>query len=463
MRRLGILATLLGLLFVTGRPMIVGANGAFDAVNAQASADAVRVQYSVKKFIIVEDFIDAGGPTAQARLDTGGTRTFAALPDPGGLVLSYNTVVGLALGQGLPFDYPLYASAAHPGEAAKETADPAGAFKVSAKAGPDDGDALAQMRPSGGDALITGAVAHSSVKREAQTISASAETAADLITLGNGAVKIAGVRSQSATVRSAGRSEPETKTSLDVDLIAVNDLRIRYGDKGFEFLGNPVPAPPDAVKAALAEALKPLNLQIDVVAPETVTGGAKAAVLEIRQLYPLPAGISQLILRFGGATSAVTAEDVLPAPAVPDGIPADAGSGETTAPPPSADFAADASPGGDIATPDATGTTPAASFSAGTGFGSGYGSGSSGAAYGAGSSGLGAGSSGLTAPTASVDSSPAAPAQAPVNLAGTTPAGTRRESVEAPYFALVVAGLGLVLGAAEWSRRSAAASMWVQQ
>ena len=78
MRRVATVAALLGLLVVTGRPMAVRAEGSsFDAVNAQASADAVRVQYSVKKFIIVEDFVDAGGPTAQSRLNTSGSQSFA--------------------------------------------------------------------------------------------------------------------------------------------------------------------------------------------------------------------------------------------------------------------------------------------------------------------------------------------------------------------------------------------------
>lgn len=461
MRRAAVVAALLGLLVVTGRPMTVRAEGSpFDAVNAQASADAVRVQYSVKKFIIVEDFVDAGGPTAQARLNTSGAQGFAALPDPGGLVLGYNTFVGLALGQGLPVDYPLYASATYPGTAAKETADPAGAYKVSAKAGADDADAVAQMQPSSGDAIVTGAVAHSTVKRAADTVSATAESGADLVTLAKGAVKIAGVHSRSVTTRTAGHSEPDTKTSLDVDLITVKDLRVRYGEKGFELLGSPVPVPSDAVAKALAEALKPLGLQIGVASPEAVTDGARAAVLEVRQLYALPFGNSQLILRFGGTISAVSAEDVLPAPAVAGAAPTDGGSagGDSGAPP--AVSAAGSS------TEPAPGS---AELSAPL-------SGSNGASGGAGSyaspSGSTVGSDAGFAPAA--DAAPAAtpalggtalgagaPASPPpVNLATTAPAASHHNSVEGPYVALVVLGLGAVLASAEWSRRTAAAASW---
>jgi hypothetical protein len=437
LRRLGTLTLLFGVALVAGRPLAVRAEGTFDAVNARAVADGLRAQYSIKKFIIVEDFVDAGGPTAQSRLDSNGSQSFAALPDPGGLVLGYNTVVGLVLGQGLPFEYPLYAQATHPGEGQKETADPGGAFKVSAKAATDDAEAVAQMRPSGGDAVVSGAVARSSIKREAKAVTATGETTADAITLGNGAVRVAGISSRSVTTRSAGRSEPEVKTSLEVDLIAVNDMRIRYGDKGFEFLGSPVPVPSDTVKGALAEALKPLGMSIDVVGPEAFAGGAKAAVLEIRQIYALPPGESQMILRFGGATSAVGAEDVLPVSDIVSDVPADAGAT-------GADEVSAASSDASAVSGEAS---EGSAFSSGSGgFGSAFDTGGAG-----GASDFPAG--GAAAPEA----------QPTVGLVASAPVIGSHSSVEGPYAALVLAGLGFVLVSAEWARRSAAAALWMDR
>ena len=463
-RRVLAMALLFAVGLLVAQPRAGRAESPFGAVDARASADAVRIGVAMKKFLIVENFVDAGGPTAQAHLTSLGAESFAALPDPGGLVLNYNTFVGLATGSGLPFDYPLYATAKYPGSPEAATGDPSGAFKVSAKTAADHAEALAQMRPTAGDAAVSGAVAHSSVKVDGEAVTATSETIADAISLAGGAVKLGGVASRSVTTRKAGRSEPTTETALTVDLITVGDKRIRFGSNGFEFLGTPVPVPSDTVSGALAGALKPLGLQIDVVRPEAVAGGMKAAVLEIRQAYPLPAGQSQLVLRFGGATSSVAAEDAVPAPGVAGSVPPTAGGA-----PPSdaAGSSPPEAPGpGDRAaltsTEPAAAPFPGASAASG-GSGSSRSNGSSPfpSSYGAPSTGA------VPVASDSVLSGTGSPAGA---TAGAPPLATgpvgpvrlssHRRSVEGLYAALVAGGLAIVLLSAEWARRSAVAALW---
>ena len=54
-----------------------------------AAADGVRFTTSAPGFLVVEDFVDGGGPTAQAAVsDVEGNRGFASVPYPGELAIA---------------------------------------------------------------------------------------------------------------------------------------------------------------------------------------------------------------------------------------------------------------------------------------------------------------------------------------------------------------------------------------
>jgi hypothetical protein len=441
-------ALLTGLGLIVTWPSPGRAESPFAAVDARASADAFRLGVAVRKFLIVENFIDGGGPTAQAQLTSVGSGAFAALPDPGGFVINYNTIVGLATGSGLPFSYPFFAAAQYPGSPKSEVADPSGSYRVAANTAADGAEAVAQMRPTAGDVAITGAAARSSVKVDGNTIIATSETTADLVKLAGGALELSGVTSRSVTTRKAGSSEPTTETALTVDLITAGDQRIRYGPKGFEFLGTPVPAPSDAVADSLEAALKPAGLTVNVVNAEAVAGGAKAAAFEIRQAAPLPAGQSDIVLRLGGATSSIAAEDSVSAPALtsPPVSPISDEQGIVTVPSPSPVEAVGApvsSPldQGGISAPPAAYPGVAANRPSSTW--------------------TPAASTGAAA--SSPTPAPVGPAELPLQSAAPPRLANRSSSVAGPYGALVAAGLAIVVLSAVWANRAAAKALWVTQ
>ncbi|HUR72912.1 MAG TPA: hypothetical protein VMZ00_01475, partial [Sporichthya sp.] len=80
----------------------------------QASADGIRATVAVKDYLIVEDFLDGGGPTAQAGLDSLGESTaFSSLPYPGATGVAFPGLVSTLSGKSVP-SYPFYVSSQNP-------------------------------------------------------------------------------------------------------------------------------------------------------------------------------------------------------------------------------------------------------------------------------------------------------------------------------------------------------------
>ena len=111
--RVGVAAAALGLplvAFVATAP--AESSSSFSGV---ASADGLRITTSAPGFLVVEDFIDAGGPTAQAAVsDVEGNRGFASVPYPGELAIAGPGLFAIATGQQFPGHYPFYVASAHP-------------------------------------------------------------------------------------------------------------------------------------------------------------------------------------------------------------------------------------------------------------------------------------------------------------------------------------------------------------
>jgi hypothetical protein len=68
-----------------------------------ASAQGVQVNLAIPDYLIVQNFLDGGGPTAQASLDSLGTsQSLASFPYPGETGAAVTGLIGILTGLSLP-------------------------------------------------------------------------------------------------------------------------------------------------------------------------------------------------------------------------------------------------------------------------------------------------------------------------------------------------------------------------
>src|SRR5262245_10512129 len=91
---------------------LVHAEDVSGAFAGTANAVGVHTAYSIPNFLILETFVDGGGPIAQAVYESSGlARSFGSVPYPGDTAIAVPGLVASFGGpSGLP-GYPLYASA----------------------------------------------------------------------------------------------------------------------------------------------------------------------------------------------------------------------------------------------------------------------------------------------------------------------------------------------------------------
>lgn len=100
------------------------ATGELATFNGQAAADGVRATIAVKDYLIVEDFVDGGGPTAQAALDSLGESTaFSSLPYPGATGVAFPGLVSTLSGKSVP-SYPFIVNSQFPSNPKAEVKQP---------------------------------------------------------------------------------------------------------------------------------------------------------------------------------------------------------------------------------------------------------------------------------------------------------------------------------------------------
>jgi hypothetical protein len=330
------------------------------------------VSWIVPGQFAVEEVADGGGPIAQSRLDAGSSESFASLPYPGGTAVAYQGLFSVATGISSPFAYPFFVQATNPGAPKADMSDPSGTYGLHAEAAGPSTTAAARFRPGAPEAAISGGEATTAIVVDGTTVTSSAESLSEAISLGGGALRIGSVHSRSVTTYTDGGAAPETKTSLVVDGLTAGGTRFGVGPDGFVVLGQPVPAAGKEAQAVLDQILGPAGLSLRFVQAQALPGGGQAAALEIVSRQPQPQFPSSTIsLRLGGASSAVSlGEGPLPVPV------ADVPEAGTVTPPPNGDIP----PGGDdpadvpaasstaaAADPGSVGPTPSAgSFRAST-------------------------------------------------------------------------------------------------
>jgi hypothetical protein len=288
------------------RPDWAAANPISRGFVATADASGMYVRYGIPGFLVVENFVDGGGPVSQAMLGSDGTsESFASLPYPGPTAIGYPGLAALVLGSAPP-GYPFYASASNPVQPEQAVSDPSGAYSLSATATDSQSASDAHVSPVGKpEEAAPSTQSQSSVTVDGDKVTATAAS------LGKGLVagplSIASVRSRSTTTYQTGADTPVTQTELQVEGGKVNDMTFSFGPTGLQVAQQGVPVPAGTGLQSLNQALAPSGLSIHFAESTELAGGAAAAAFEIIHSAPVPgAGTGTLRIRFGGASSMIS-------------------------------------------------------------------------------------------------------------------------------------------------------------
>lgn len=319
-------------------PLSLAANGAqafAGTFGAVAAADALRVTMLVPHAPASDTVLDAGGPSAQATLDSiGGSQAYASFPYPGeNTVTAPALIAGASGGQiNLPA-YPFWVGSSYP--STPEAASGSGAYAIKATSSDTSSSSSANVGlDSAGGAL-------GMAKSLASTVSApdavTADARTEVTSFAIGPLRIGQVLSSAKAVFSA---DGTVKRDAETRVLAakVGDTPVAFTEKGLVVGSSPIPADPKPVEALLAQA----KIGVEYMPRQDTDTGVVAPTLRVTQRDESGQSITYVLGRASasaqgaGAPAGETDETTeAAAPSAPDGTsgrtPADAGGGAAPA------------------------------------------------------------------------------------------------------------------------------------
>lgn len=330
-----------------------------------ASADAIRITTSAPGFLVVEDFIDGGGPTAQAAVsDVEGNRGFASVPYPGELAIAGPGLFAIATGQQFPGHYPFYAASAHPTAPKSEYEAPGLSMKTTSDAA--SSESAARFGPADeGD----GGGARSTAKVVKGPEGMTSEAASVAHALKVGPVEVLGFQSQAKVTRGAG-GDPQRSSSMTFSAMKVGDTPVGVREGKFVVAGTTMPLDGFApAQKALADA----GVSLELVKATDTDDGVVAPGIQITRQQEAAAAGTTMVVRYtlGRSLAAAKIEAGSSSPALDlGGAPAPdfgaAGGDAGTTPAPVSDAAAAAPVPALPTTPDAIASSPSSFGAAGS-------------------------------------------------------------------------------------------------
>jgi hypothetical protein len=305
------------LLTAAGASLLPGAAHADESRSlvAVASASGMRVGYSIPDQFAVSQFIDGGGPVAQASLDsTGKSIGFGSLPYPGENAVAAPGVLTLATKVPVP-SYPFYAEASYPVTPSSEVKDPSGAYDLSARAEQHKAEGLAAVEFGGAPSIPGTPRTPGPVARVVSTASGTIDAGATKVTavsvgegfrFGDGLLTIASGTSRSVTTYAPGAAKPETKNELVIEGAKVGDQAVTIGPDGVHPAGQSIryPGGADQVNQALSAA----GITVRTLSPQNGEGSATTEALQVTVKHPVPGSKvwGTLVYEFGASSSSIT-------------------------------------------------------------------------------------------------------------------------------------------------------------
>lgn len=286
-----------------------------------AVADAVRANVRVPDYLLIEDFVDGGGPSAQAVLDSlGKSQAFASFPYPGELGVSATGLVSILTGFSLP-SYPFIASSSHPITPARDIDQPG--FHLNAHSEETSSEGLARFGEATEQrAVESGGVAIANVATDGEgAVVAHAETRFGLTI---GPVSLQGVEAVAEARRSA-EGVIELSSSLAVTSLGIGGVEVEIGDRGLMVAGSPL-VPLDLL-SGLTDLLQVGDTTVELLPEVRTADSVTSAGLLITTEVPIDAidRPVQVSYRLGNVMATANASafgtDVRPNPPLPDGSP----------------------------------------------------------------------------------------------------------------------------------------------
>lgn len=248
-----------------------------------ASADAVRVNVAVPNYLLIEDFVDGGGPSAQAVLDSlGASRAFSSFPYPGELGVSATGLVSTLTGFSLP-SYPLIATSDFPVQPERNIDQPG--LHLNATSATDRSAANAAFgETTDSQAVEGGGFADASVDVEDDGTVVSRSEARFSIALGP--VSFRGVRA-AARIERAPDGTLERSSTLEVAGFSIGGVELGVTDRGVVVAGAPL-VPIDVI-TGLTESLSLGTTKVRFLPADETDDSVLSAGLEVTTSITIPA------------------------------------------------------------------------------------------------------------------------------------------------------------------------------
>jgi hypothetical protein len=197
----------------------------------------VEVNVSIPNYLIIQNFVDGGGPTAEAQLDSLGTsQGFASFPYPGETAVSLTGLAGILTGLSLP-SYPLIVNSSYPTTDTDTIDQPA--YHLDTHSDQTTSSSLAQLGEAAqSGSLAGGATSTASVTAEpGGPVVSKAETQMGLTI---GAISISGLDA-TAQVTQAPDGTITKASSLQIAHLTVAGLPIGITDQGLAIGSTTIP------------------------------------------------------------------------------------------------------------------------------------------------------------------------------------------------------------------------------
>jgi hypothetical protein len=206
------------------------------AFSGTASADGIRVGLAIPDFLIIENFVDGGGPSAQATLDSLGTsKAFASLPYPGETVVALPGLVGTLTGKSIP-GFPFYVATTSPATPDGHADQPG--YHLESHSDASSSTASAQAGETTATGIEAGAFSTATVTAGPDgSVVSQSDTRIDLAL---GAIRLSGLES-TASVLLGPDGKATHRSSLKVGTLSLGGITIGVTDQGLALGGLTLP------------------------------------------------------------------------------------------------------------------------------------------------------------------------------------------------------------------------------